>query len=132
MTRRFRALFVSALFLVPACGGTAVDREGTLGRLRDALEADVSDANVLEQHNQLVETVRDGSVLDGMRRHEVEAALGRGQECGTRELCAQRGFDATDWVYEVGRRDGLPAGPTLIVGFDTQGFVDGVYTLTRR
>lgn len=125
--------------MISVCGGLAlaacgpgVDREGTLTRLRAAIDEDVSEPTVLEDHNQLVENVRDGNVFDGMRRSEVEAALGRGQECGARELCAQHGFRDTDWVYEVGRRDDLPWGPTIIVGFDRQGIVDNVYTLTRR
>lgn len=118
--------------ILPACGGASVDRESTLTRLHAALEEDVAEPTVLEDHNQLVETIRDGNVLDGMRRSEVQAALGRGQECGTNNLCAQHGFRDTDWMYEVGRRDGLPWGPTIIVGFDRQGIVDGVYTLTRR
>lgn len=116
---------------VPACG-PGVDREATLTRLRAAIEEDVADEDVLAEHNRLVATVRDGAVLSDLRRHEVEERLGRGQECGSRELCARQGFQPTDWVYEVGRRDGLPWGPTLIVGFDRQGFVDGVYTLTRE
>ncbi len=116
---------------IPACG-PGVDREGTLTRLRAAIDEDVADQDVLAEHNRLVLTVRDGGVLNDMRRSEVEAQLGRGQECGSRELCARQGFQPTDWVYEVGRRDGLPWGPTIIIGFDRQGFVDGVYTLTRE
>lgn len=90
------------------------------------------DPSVLEDHNQIVETARDGNVFDGMRRHEVEEELGRGQECGSRELCARQGFAPTAWVYEIGRRDGVAWGPTLIIGFDRQGIVDNVYTLVRH
>ncbi len=121
----------TVLSLLAGCGAT-VDREGTLTRLRAALDEDVSDAAVLEDHNQLVESLRDGNVLDGMRQYEVQEALGRGQECGTRPLCAEHGFRETDWFYEVGRREDLPWGPTIIIGFDRQGIVDNVYTLTRR
>lgn len=126
------ASIVALLALIPACGGPSVDREGTLTRLRTAIDEDIPDDTVLADHNRLVVTVRDGNVLDGMRRSEVEAALGRGQECGNRELCTGQGFRETDWVYEVGRRDGLPWGPTIVIGFDRQGIVDGVYTLTRE
>ncbi len=125
-------LCVVCLLALPACGGPSVNREGTLTHLREAMEEDVAEPTVLEDHNQLAENVRAGNVLQGMRRAEVQSALGRGQECGNRELCAQHGFAPTDWVYEVGRRDGLPWGPTIIVGFDRQGICDGVYTLTRR
>jgi hypothetical protein len=111
-----------------------VDREDTLARLREAMTEELpqEEATRLEDHNRLVEAARDGNVFDGMRRSEVEEALGRGQECGTRELCARHGFSETAWVYEVGRRDGVPWGPTLIVGFDRQGVVDNVYSLVRR
>jgi hypothetical protein len=128
-----KRLIVLTLFCaaIPACG-PGVDREATLTRLRAALEADVTDEDVLREHNELVTTVREGSVLHGMRRSEVQERLGRGQECGVRELCAEHGFTPTDWTYEVGQRDGMAWGPTLIVGFDRQGIVDGVYTLTRN
>jgi len=121
------------LFL-PACGGATIDREGTLTRLRSALSEELpqGDNVTLEDHNQLVEDIRDGNVLDGMRRSEVEEALGRGQECGNRPLCADHGFTETGWVYEVGQREGVAWGPTLIIGFDRQGIVDNVYSLTRR
>lgn len=117
--------------LLSACG-PAVNRDETLARLRAAIDEDVADEDVLAEHNRLVRTVRESDLLQGMRRFEVEAALGRGQECGTRQLCTRHGFQPTDWVYEVGRRDGLPWGPTIVVGFDRQGIVDGVYTLTRE
>lgn len=127
-----RALLLIALGLSMLACGPGIDREATLDRLRAALDADVTDDEVLAEHNQLVRTVREGNALSGLRRAEVQAAIGRGQECGIRELCARRGFQPTDWTYEVGQRDGLPWGPTLIVGFDRQGIVDGVYTLTRE
>ena len=119
--------------LAPGCGAS-VDREATLSSLRAALTADLppGDAATLERHNRLVEDARDGDVFLDMRRAEVQEALGRGQECGTRDLCARQGFEPDDWVYEVGQRDGVPWGPTLIVGFDRQGIVTNVYTLTRR
>lgn len=122
------------LLSLPGCGGASVDREETLTRLRSALSAELAQGDnvTLEDHNQLVESIRDGNVLDGMRRSEVEEALGRGQECGNRPLCADHGFGETGWVYEVGQREGVAWGPTLIIGFDRQGIVDNVYTLTRR
>ncbi len=134
---RLVTLLAGALALASTtsgCGGASVDRETTLSRLRAALTEELveGDATTLEDHNQLVEDVRDANVLDGMRRFEVEEALGRGQECGTRPLCADHDLDPTDWIYEVGRREGLPWGPTLVVGFGRQGIVDRVYTLTRR
>lgn len=128
------ALFALAAALAAGCGGAPVDREGTFSRLREARSAELApgDREALEDHNRLVESARDANLLDGMRRHEVEAALGRGDECAARPICAQRGFTATDWVYEIGQRDGVPWGPTMVVGFDRQGIVERVYTLTRR
>jgi len=131
---RLLPIALVACTLVAGCGGPSVDREGTLARLRAAITEEVppGDTATLEDHNQIVEQVRDADLLDGMRRFEVEEALGRGQECGDRALCAEHDFRPTAWVYEVGRRDGLPWGPTIIVGFDRQGIVTDVYTLTRR
>lgn len=131
---RFRLALLALLALLAACG-PAVDREGSLTRLRAALEAEVSDASVLEGHNQLAEEVSRGGVLEGMFQHELAARLGRGQSCGANGLCARRDFRATDWIYEIGHAPGdpdLPAGPTLIVGFDSTGRVDRTFYLTRR
>ncbi|MCB9593322.1 MAG: hypothetical protein H6719_11380 [Sandaracinaceae bacterium] len=120
--------------LAPGCGGASVDRETTISRLREAMTAELAqgDATALEDHNQLVEDVRDGNVFDGMRRAEVETQLGRGEDCGTRPICSEHDFLPTDWIYEVGQREGVPWGPTMVIGFDRQGFVENVYTLTRR
>lgn len=123
-----------ALSALSACG-PAVDREGSLTRLRSALDAEVGDATVLEDHNQLAEDISRNGVLEGMFQHELSDRLGRGQTCGVSELCARHHFRATDWVYEVGHAPGdpeLPGGPTLIVGFDSTGRVDRTFYLTRR
>jgi hypothetical protein len=124
------AFLVLALSLA-ACG-PGVNREETIAQLRAAMDTEIPDEDVLDAHNALVIRAREGDVLQGMRRSEIEAELGRGQECGSRDLCSEQGFRPTDWVYEIGQRDGVPWGPTLIVGFDRQGIVDGVYTLTRH
>ena len=120
--------------LVPACGGASVDRDETFTRLRAAMTEELPEGDVttLEDHNQLVEDIRDGNVFDGMRRHEVEAAIGRGEDCGTRPVCSQHDLRPTDWIYEVGRREGVPWGPTIVIGFGRQGIVNNIYTLTRR
>jgi hypothetical protein len=125
-----RALLLSLLWIT-SCG-PGVNRPAVLAELRAAINEEVPDEDVLDAHNALVIRVRENDVLQGMRRAEVEEALGRGQECGSRQLCADQEFRATDWTYEVGRRDGTGWGPTLIVGFDSAGIVDGVYTLTRH
>ncbi|MBN8610895.1 MAG: hypothetical protein J0L92_09945 [Deltaproteobacteria bacterium] len=131
------SLFVSLLVSLAglsACG-PGVDRQGSLTRLRSAIDAEVADAVVLEDHNQLAEDVSNSGALEGMFQHELSEALGRGTNCGVNELCARHDFRATDWVYEIGHAPGDPelsAGPTLIVGFDSTGRVDRTFYLTRR
>ena len=129
--RAMRNAFLPIAISIAACV-PGVDRQATLTRLRDAIEEDVAEPGKLEEHNHVVEDVSRADILNGMRQHEVEAAIGRGQECGTRPVCSEHGFEPGDWIYEVGRQDGLPAGPTLVVGFDTQGFVTGTYYLLRH
>lgn len=127
--------------LLAACGlgaagcGPAIDREATLGRLRDALGAEVTGVVVLEDHNRLAEDVSRAGLLEGLFQRELVARIGRGQNCGTSALCARHGFRPTDWLYDVGHAPGdpeLPAGPTLLVGFDTTGRVDRTFSMTRR
>jgi hypothetical protein len=127
-------LSLTALAAAPACGAS-VDRPSTLRRLRSAIEAEVSDQTVLEDHNQLAEDVGRSGVLEGMFQHELQEALGRGTNCGASELCARHDFRATDWMYELGHAPGDPdlaAGPTLLVGFDSTGRIDRTFYLTRR
>ena len=84
--------------LAPGCGGASVDRETTISRLREAMTAELAqgDATALEDHNQLVEDVRDGNVFDGMRRAEVETQLGRGEDRVDVGVGLQRWFDWID------------------------------------
>jgi hypothetical protein len=131
MTRTFVFAIAFALSGCPP----HVDRASTLPRLHTAIGEEVSGATVLDAHNQLVRDVVESGVLEGMFQQEVQDALGRGTECGTRELCAQHGFRATDWTYDVGHAPGdpnLPAGPTLVVGFDRTGRVHDTYYSVRH
>lgn len=137
-SRAMRSLSFVPLLLslaaLAACG-PAADRQGSLTRLRAAIDAEVTDAVVLEDHNQLAEDVSNSGVLEGMFQHELSESLGRGTNCGVSDLCASHDFRATDWIYEVGRAPGDPelsAGPTLIVGFDSTGRVDRTFYMTRR
>lgn len=130
-----RIAAVLALSLAAAGCGARRDHTATLASLREAMTAEVSDAEVLERHNRLTEDVVNGAALEGLFQREVVAAIGRGQDCGGRSLCADHGFRGSDWVYDVGHAPGdpgLPAGPTLVVGFDATGRVDRTYYLTRR
>lgn len=114
---------------------TTLDRSATLPRLQRAIGEEVSGTVQLEDHNQLVEDVVRSGVLEGMFQAELEEAIGRGDECGVRPVCAQHHFRATDWTYDVGHAPGdptLPAGPILVVGFDRTGRVDNTYYQVRR
>lgn len=119
---------------IPGCGGPAVDADATFAALREAMTEEIppdDDGTILGRHNEVVVQAREGGIFEGLRRFEVEEKLGRGQECASRALCSDHGFGPTAWVYEIGRREGVAWGPTIIVGFDRQGIVDNVYTLTR-
>lgn len=139
MEPRLRLLLLPVLLLPLAAAlllgcGPAVDRERTLGRLRAAITEEIATPEQAQAHNDLVVQVREAGLLEGLRMHEVQEWLGRGQQCGARPICAEHGFRPDDWIYEVGRQAGhpaLPAGPTLIVGFGQHGVVDRVYTRTR-
>lgn len=133
--RLFASCSLLPLLLALVACGPAVDRAGTLTRLRSAITAEVTDNTVLEDHNQLAENVRTSGVLEGMHQHELQEQLGRGTQCGVSELCARHHFRPTDWLYEIGRAPGdaeLSAGPTLIVGFDSTGRVERTFSMTRR
>lgn len=130
----FALLGLALLGCIAGCGARQ-DHTATLHSLHEAMSAEVTDAEVLERHNRLAEDVVNGGALDGMFQRDVVAAIGRGQECGGRVICAEHDFRAADWVYDVGHAPGdpgLPAGPTLIVGFDHTGRVDRTFFLTRR
>jgi hypothetical protein len=126
---------LSLLALACAACGASVDRPATLRRLRAAIDAEIGSATALEDANQLAEDVGRSGVLEGMFQHELQDALGRGRNCGVNALCARHHFRQTDWIYELGHAPGdpeLPAGPTLIIGFDSTGRVDRTFHLTRR
>ena len=115
--------------------GAAADHTATLRRLHEAMTAEVASSEILEDHNRLVEDVVSSGALEGLFQREVTERIGRGQECGSSELCADHGFRPTDWMYDVGHAPGDPglaAGPTLVVGFDTSGRVIDTYYRTRR
>ena len=135
MTTKHLVLLALAASALSAGCGAAADHTATLARLRDAIETPITTPTQMEDHNQLVENVVRSGALDGLRQHEVQERIGRGEECGVRALCSEHGFRPTDWVYDVGRDPNdpqLPSGPTLVVGFDPTGHVDGTYYVTRR
>lgn len=134
IVRPLFSLALLPLVIAPACGARP-NHTATLASLHDAMTAEVSDAEVLEQHNRLTEDVVNGAALEGLFQRDVVAAIGRGQDCGGRSVCVEHDFRSSDWVYDVGHAPGdpgLPAGPTLVVGFDSTGRVDRTFFLTRR
>jgi hypothetical protein len=133
--RTFISLTAVVLALALSGCPRTMDRPSTLTRLRAAIDEEVAGPVVLEDHNQLVEDIVQTAVLEGMYESEIQEAIGRGDDCGVREMCRDHGFRPSDWTYEVGRQPGdpaLPAGPTLIIGFDHQGHVVRTYYVTRR
>lgn len=129
-----KAILITLLALGAGACGPAIDHTATWTRLRAAITAPIDSPAQMDEHNQLVRDVVDSNALDGLRMFEVQERIGRGDQCGSRALCHERGFRPTDWVYDVGRQASdpeLPAGPTLIVGFDTAGFVVRTHYVTR-
>ena len=123
------------LAIAAAGCGPAADHTATLQHLRAAIDEPIASEETAEQHNQLVEVVVREGALEGLRQFEVQERIGRGEECGLRAVCRDHDFRPTDWVYDVGRNatdPELPAGPTLLVGFDSAGIVDNAYYVTRR
>lgn len=112
------------------CGAT-MKRTQALPELRSAIRTPVDSRTQNEENSRLVERIADGRVLDGMRRHEVAEALGKGDPCSRHPRCREEGFDPDDWFYTVGRMGRSDTGrqPILIVGFDRTGQVDRVWNL---
>ena len=125
---------VGALLLVlTACGGGSANREQLIVDLREAMERNVEAEADMDLNNQVCEQVKDEGALERMSRVDVEAAIGRGEQCGGDSLCSRYEFEPTDWYYDVGRvGGGMHGGPTLILGFDTAGRVSRHFCITRE
>jgi hypothetical protein len=134
MHRIVLSSLVLAALALSGCPRT-MDRPSTLAHLQRAIGEEVTGGPVLDDHNQLVRDIVESGVLEGMFQQEVQDAIGRGEECGTRDLCHAHGFVPSDWTYEIGHAPGdpsLPAGPTLVIGFDRTGRVNNTYYSLRR
>ncbi|MBX3248395.1 MAG: hypothetical protein KF901_14545 [Myxococcales bacterium] len=118
------------LLLVLACGPT-IPREQLLDDLAAAVSRPVSTSDQSAEHSRVVEAAVEGDALQRMRRHDVQAKLGRGSDCSRHPRCVELGFAASDWVYHVGAMGEGYGGPVplLIVGFDREGNVDRVWNL---
>lgn len=117
---------------IGACGSVpSVPREQSLQELRTAIESRVTSPEASADSSRLVHQIADDDVLQNIRRHELEEAIGRGDTCSRHPRCADQGFDSGDWFYSVGQADEGYAGPVpeLIVGFSREGRVDRVWNL---
>lgn len=114
-----------------ACGPKAPPASETLPKLRAAIEAPVASPEQNRQNSALVEQIADAGHLLGLSRAELEERVGKGDDCAKHPSCADRGFEDTDWYYEVGKMgEGyVRARPALIVGFDRFGKVMRTYNL---
>lgn len=130
---RFMKTWAPAILLLGvACGGApSVPRAQSLQELRVAIESPVSSPEVSAENSRLVHQLADDDVLQNIRRHELEEAIGRGEVCSRHPRCGEQGFDSNDWFYRVGQPGGGYAGPVpeLIVGFSREGRVDRVWNL---
>jgi hypothetical protein len=130
---RLAFLGASLLAILSACGGGGANRQQLVVDLREAMERNVEAEADLARNNEICTQVKDEGALERMMRHEVEEAIGRGEQCGTREICSNYDFTDTDWYYDVGRLGGgTHGGPTLILGFDTAGRVVRHFCITRE
>jgi hypothetical protein len=121
---------IALALLACACAKRPTAQE-TLPQLRDALETPVSSAEQNKQHSALAELVSEEKHLQGLTRVEVEQKLGRGEDCGRHPICGERGFDDSDWYYEVGTQGEsyVRYRPALIVGFNRFGKVERTFVL---
>ncbi|MFW5920613.1 MAG: hypothetical protein ACOCUS_02145 [Polyangiales bacterium] len=127
---RATALALPICLALVGCGaGTAQKRQELLPKLQSAMTAPVDTPEQSQEHSRLAEQVADSEMLMDMPRHEVEEALGKGDPCSRHPRCAEKGFEADDWYYQIGRMGESDPGrlPALIVGFDRFGKVTQLY-----
>ena len=126
-------IFICTLTLAACSGAAAANHDSMLSELRTAITLPVTTPGDRQTHNNLVMEVVEERALEGLRRDEVTAKIGRGRDCSEFPLCLEREFDADDWVYEVGTdpAGGISHAPTLIVGFDPSGRVTRTTYITR-
>lgn len=127
-----RTLSTLALSALLGCGAELSQDEAARlrGELRAAIQAPVTSRDERDRHSRLLESAVDRGALSGLDQDELRAALGPGVACNHR-LCAEHGFNAGDWYYEIGQNQSpkLKQLPVLIVGFDPRRRVARVWTL---
>lgn len=133
--RRLAPFLPACLCLAAACAGASseIPAETWRQRLRDAMMRSVETRAVRDEQSRLLADAVEHGKLDDLNRGQVRAMFGKGQACRI-ELCAEHGFTADDWYYEVGRDPGedVKQLPVLIVGFDHRDRAFRVWTLTTH
>jgi hypothetical protein len=100
-------------------------------RLREAMQVSVT---TREQRAELSRVLVDAvahDALEALTLADVQANFGQGFSCEGNALCAEHGFTDDDLYFPIGdlRTDKIKQLPVLVVGFDTHGHVQRVYTL---
>jgi len=124
-----------ALGALAACGGglSAARAADLRQRLRAAMTREVSTREQRDDNSRtLAEVVGEGA-LERLDQPDLRALLGSPQPC-REPICAEHGFVADDWYYEVGIKQGdqVKQLPVLIIGFDPRGRPTRFWTLTTH
>jgi hypothetical protein len=130
MRRRLRSL----LFVTTVCSASCAHGPGaeqTLPQLHAAIDAPVESSEQNAKNSALAEQVSNDRQIHGFTREELSEKLGAGDPCQRHPICAEKGFDAEDWYYEIGREGGsyIRHRPALIVGFSRFGKVERTFLL---
>jgi hypothetical protein len=114
-----------------ACAGGPTAQE-TLPKLKSAIDTEVSSPQQNDELSVLVEQVSEGRHLQGLTRSEVVERIGSGERCDRHPICTERGFEANDSYYEVGKPSAsytVRYRPALIVGYNRFGKVERTFVL---
>ena len=123
-------LVLSLLAVSIGCGGPQRPAGETLSELATAIRTPVMDAQQSDDNSRFVERLVEDGTLQGMRRFEVEEAIGRGEPCSRHARCAEQGFAGNDLFYMVGASGTFSGAlPQLIIGFGREGRVNSVWNL---
>lgn len=124
-------LVPTALAMTLGCG-PSVPRGQVVARVIEAMGASTEEESGLAEANNAARQAVESGAFEGRTMEDLTAELGRGEDCGSRPLCSQRGFVSSDWTYQLGVRDGFSFGPVLIFGFDNQGRVQRTFFVLRE
>lgn len=137
--RAWLAALGALLLLLAAlgCGGAAQTMPAAQwrGRLREAMLQRVDTRAQRDSHSRLLLQAVEEGALEGLNRGQVRAAFGAGRSCASFDICADQGFGANDWHYELGQmgdKEKVKVLPVLLVGFDHKDRVVRVWTRTTH